>query len=108
MPDLAPSESSNGRGGLSKRPHQGGWFATIDWVRASTSRSSGQWSDDDYDVFADGVDVGRIMKVMAAPKDAPWFWSLAYGHDKDRAPTHGYEPTREAAMAPFAKSFRRE
>jgi hypothetical protein len=23
-------------------------------------------------------------------------------------PTHGYEPTREAAMVPFAKSWRRE
>jgi hypothetical protein len=25
-----------------------------------------------------------------------------------RSPTHGYEPTREAAMAAFAKSWRRE
>jgi len=25
-----------------------------------------------------------------------------------RTPTHGYEPTREAAMAAFAKSWRRE
>jgi hypothetical protein len=28
--------------------------------------------------------------------------------DQDRTPTHGYEPTREAAMAAFAKSWRRE
>jgi len=27
---------------------------------------------------------------------------------KDRWPMHGYEPTREAAMAAFAKSWRRE
>jgi hypothetical protein len=27
---------------------------------------------------------------------------------KDRTPTHGYEPTREAAMAASAKSWRRE
>jgi len=27
---------------------------------------------------------------------------------RDRTPTHGYEPTREAAMAAFAKSWRRE
>jgi hypothetical protein len=26
----------------------------------------------------------------------------------DRTPTHGYEATREAAMAAFAKSWRRE
>jgi hypothetical protein len=25
-------------------------------------------------------------------------WTLAYGHHEDRTPTHGYEPTREAAM----------
>src|SRR5258708_1848988 len=30
--------------------------------------------------------------------------SLSYGHREDRTPTHGYEPTREAAMAAFAKA----
>jgi len=30
-------------------------------------------------------------------------WTLAFGHHEDRTPTHGYEPTREAAMAAFAK-----
>ena len=29
-----------------------------------------------------------------------------YGQHEDRSPTHGYEPTREAAMAAFAKSWR--
>ena len=35
--------------------------------RASASRPSGEWNDDDYDVLAEGVVVGRIMKVHAAP-----------------------------------------
>jgi hypothetical protein len=35
--------------------------------RASTSRPSGEWSDDDYDVLADGIFIGRIMKAAAAP-----------------------------------------
>jgi hypothetical protein len=35
------------------------------------------------------------------PEDAPW--TLAFGYHEDRTPTHGYEPTREAAMAAFAK-----
>ena len=35
--------------------------------RASASRLSGEWSDDDYDVLVDGVVVGRIMKAAAAP-----------------------------------------
>jgi hypothetical protein len=28
--------------------------------RATASRSSGEWDDDDYDVLADGAVVGRI------------------------------------------------
>jgi len=46
--------------------------------------------------------------AKAAPVDTPWMWTLAFGHHEDRTPTHGYEPTREAAMAAFAKSWRRE
>jgi hypothetical protein len=34
--------------------------------RASASRPSGEWKDDDYDVLADGIGVGRIMKAAAA------------------------------------------
>src|SRR5215831_3487308 len=67
--------------------------------RASASRPSGQWSENDYDVLADGAVVGCIMKVHAAPVGTPWMWTLASGHHEDRTPTHGYEPTREAAMA---------
>jgi hypothetical protein len=35
--------------------------------RASASRPSGKWNDDDYDVIAGGAVVGRIMKVHSAP-----------------------------------------
>ena len=76
--------------------------------RASSSRPSGEWSDDDYDILTDGIVVGRIMKAAAAPEGSPWLWTLAFGHHEDRTPTHGYEPTREAAMAAFARSWRRE
>jgi hypothetical protein len=31
-----------------------------------------------------------------------------FGYHEDRTPTHGYEPTREVAMAAFAKSWWRE
>src|SRR5262245_28869488 len=67
--------------------------------RASTSRPSGEWNDDDFDVVCDGVVVGRIMKAAAAPVGGPWLWTLALGQHECRWPTHGYEPTREAAMA---------
>jgi hypothetical protein len=76
--------------------------------RAATSRSSGGWNDDDFDVLADGAVVGRIMRAAASPETAPGLWTLAFGQQEDRWPTHGYKVTREAAMAAFAKSWRRE
>jgi hypothetical protein len=76
--------------------------------RASTSRPSGDWNDDDFDVLADGVVVGRIMKAAAVPVGMSWMWTLAFDHHEDRTPTHGDEPTREAAMVAFAKGWRRE
>jgi hypothetical protein len=76
--------------------------------RASASRSSGEWKDDDYDVLADGVVVGRIFNAAASPVGLPWMWTLIFGHHGDRSSTHSYAETREAAMAAFAKSWRRE
>jgi hypothetical protein len=76
--------------------------------RASASRPSGEWDDDDYDVLADGIVVGRVMNTFAAPVGQPWLWTLAFGHHEHRTPTHGYAATREAAMEAFAKSWRRE
>jgi hypothetical protein len=76
--------------------------------RASASRPSCEWDDDDYDVLADGVVVGRVLKVNAAPA-MPWMWTLEpFGRHEDCTPTHGYAATREAAMAAFAKRWRRE
>jgi hypothetical protein len=52
--------------------------------RASLSRPSGEWNDDDFDVLADGVVVGRILKVSATPVGTPWMWTLAFGQHEDR------------------------
>jgi hypothetical protein len=76
--------------------------------RASASRPSGEWNDDDHDVLANGAVVGRIVKANAAPIGTPWMWTFAFGHHEDRIPTHGYDATRDAAMAAFAKSWRRQ
>ena len=73
--------------------------------RASVSRLSGEWNYDDYDVLANGVVVGRIMKTEAAPVGSPWMWTLMFGYHGDRTPTHGYAATREDAMAALAKSW---
>jgi hypothetical protein len=44
--------------------------------RASASRPSGQWSDEDYDVLADGKVVGRILESGSHfdPPDLRWVW----------------------------------
>jgi hypothetical protein len=76
--------------------------------RASASRPSGEWNDDDFDVLANGEVVGRIFKANAASVGSPWMWTLAFGYHRDRAPNHGYAASREAAMAAFARSWRRE
>jgi hypothetical protein len=86
------------------KPHTGHGAAANRPLRVP----SGEWNDDDYDVLADGVVVGRILKVHAAPVGTPWMWTLAFGHHEDRTPTHGYAASREAATAAFAKSSRRE
>jgi hypothetical protein len=65
-------------------------------------------NEDDFDLLANGEIVGRIFKVHAAPVGSPWMWRLAFGHHEDRTPTHAYAATREAAMAAFAKSWRRD
>jgi hypothetical protein len=69
--------------------------------RASASRPSGEWSDDDYDVLADGV-VGRIFKPEVLP-GLPWMWTLIFPYHEDRSPTHGYAATREDAMLPLRR-----
>jgi hypothetical protein len=80
-------------------------LVTLILKRVTASRPSGEWSEDDYDVFATGVVIGRIFKADAAPVGTR---TLAFEHHEDRMPTHGYEPTRQAAMAAFAKSWRSE
>jgi hypothetical protein len=60
-----------------------------------------------FDVIADDARVGRILRSAGVPEDQRWMWTLVYGYHDDRTPTHGYEPTCEAAMAAFAKSGRR-
>jgi hypothetical protein len=56
--------------------------------RASANRPSGQWRSDDCDMLCEGM----------------WSGESCYGYHRDRTPTFGYETTREAAMAAFAKS----
>ena len=62
---------------------------------------------EDYSVLQDGIIVGRIFLSPAAPQERPWMWASGHNGDIRRA-AFGYEPTREAAMAAFANSWRKE
>ena len=76
--------------------------------RGSGSRSFGQWRDDDYDVLDEGgTVVGRIFKCLPHRRAARGCGPSGHGGHIERD-AHGYEATREAAMAAFAKSWRRQ
>jgi hypothetical protein len=49
-----------------------------------------------------------LLRHYASGSDGSRTVMPAFGHHEDRIPTHGDEPTREAAMAAFAKIWRRE
>jgi hypothetical protein len=60
-------------------------------------------NQDDFDGLENGIIVGRIFFLAAAaPEGRPWMWESGHNGDIRRA-AHGLEPTREAAMAAFAK-----
>jgi hypothetical protein len=70
--------------------------------RASTSRPDGQWSDNDFDVLADGKPVGRIYEQggVGEPPELRWMWSLMVTPATPGV-TNGTAATREQAMAKF-------
>jgi hypothetical protein len=74
--------------------------------RASASRPSGQWSDEDYDVLADGNVVGRIYEQggVGEPPELRWFWSIMIV-PATPGRTNGTAATREEAMAKFRAAW---
>jgi hypothetical protein len=70
-------------------------------------RNSIGQNPDDFDVLENGAVIGRTFRAHVAPLDRPWMWASGHGGQIERA-DYGYEPTREAAMQAFARSWRRE
>jgi hypothetical protein len=71
-------------------------------LKRAISHRSGKERDDHYDGLP------MVSWLVQVGGRTPCIWTLASRHHKDRTPAHGYEATREAAMAAFAKSWRRE
>ena len=65
-------------------------------------------NEDDYAVLENGVVVGRIFTVTTAPPGRHWMWASGHSGATVKRAAHGYEPTREAAMAAFARNWRRQ
>jgi hypothetical protein len=75
--------------------------------RGKLTRSSGQWSDNDFDVLADGKVVGRIYEDASAstPPELRWFWSVTEIVPATRGATHGTAATLEEAKAKFRQAW---
>ena len=73
--------------------------------RASASRPSGTWQDED--VFADGKVVGRIYEDASAstPPDMRWFWSVTAIVPAIPNRANGHAPTLDGAMAKFRAAW---
>ena len=54
-----------------------------------------------YDVLRGRKIVGRIM-LSNGSAASHWVWTISYHYHEDRTPTHGYEPSRDAAMKAFS------
>jgi hypothetical protein len=70
----------------------------------------GAQHDDEYDVIdGDRLVIGRIFKsATSCFVGRPWIWTLFSQEREDRGLSHGYTATREAAIAAFAKSWRKD
>ena len=76
--------------------------------RASISRSSGKWSEDDFDIVSGELVIGRLMKIVHARNEAVWRWHLnAISGPSTEVRTSGHEPDLDAAKAAIAANWRK-
>jgi len=61
------------------------------------SATSGEWSDQEFDVFDGDALVGHILRSHAASPDRPWLWTIS-GRLSEGADDRGYARSLDAAM----------
>jgi hypothetical protein len=71
--------------------------------RANVSRISGQWQDEDYDVFDGERDVGRIYLVDSNDGQETWFWAVSF--DLTHRKSYGHVASLDEAKAAFRAEY---
>jgi len=72
--------------------------------RRTTSATSGEWSDEEFDVFDDDTFIGRILRSQSASPDHPWLWTIASRRPRG-ARSRGRAESLEAAMAGLSSQW---
>ena len=70
--------------------------------RANVSRISGQWQDEDYDVFDGDREIGRIYLIDS--QAGSWFWGVSFQVIKRKS--YGYALSLDEAKAAFGPSMK--
>jgi hypothetical protein len=69
--------------------------------RANVSRISGQWQDEDYDVFDGDREIGRIYLIDS--QAGSWFWGVSFQVIKRKS--YGYALSLDEAKAAFRAEY---
>ncbi len=72
--------------------------------RTMNSATSGEWSDQEFNVFEDNVLVGRILRSHSAPSERPWLWTITC-HPPGATDNRGYAGSLEAAMSELTSQW---
>jgi hypothetical protein len=72
--------------------------------RAGTSRPSGSWQDEDYNVFDCEREVGRIYQVTDH-LESRWFWGVSFQVTGRKS--YGYADSLDEAKAAFKAEYER-
>jgi hypothetical protein len=70
--------------------------------RANSSRISGYWQDDDYDVCDGTRCVGRVDRYGG---NETWFWGLAFEYQRPARKSYGRTGSLEEAKAAFRAEY---
>ncbi len=94
-------------GGLSVAALTLPWSGRITAAMSDLVLQSAATDAMEYQVLAGDHLVGSVM-LFAEASSSRQTWAWVLEHHTDRLFTHGYEPTREAALQALARSWHRE